>query len=113
MVSGQNPNQMSVLSTPPETVAIRPWKQARRGSWIGEAGSQAGVAQSVTVRRKTREKLAWGLAGVLTVACALLAVAYVSRAPEPPRTFRSTLAPPAGTALVPFDEFGLALIECR
>jgi Tol biopolymer transport system component len=77
--------------------------------WVGDAGSQAGVAHSVTVRRKTREKLAWGLAGVLAVACALLAVPYVSRAPEPPRTFRSTLAPPAGTALVPFDEFGLAL----
>jgi Tol biopolymer transport system component len=77
--------------------------------WISEAGSQAGVAQSVTIRRKTREKLAWGLAASLAVACALLAVAYVLRAPEPPRTFRSTLTPPPGTALVPFDEFGLAL----
>jgi Tol biopolymer transport system component len=77
--------------------------------WIGEAGSQAGVAQSVTIRRKTREKLAWGLAALLAVLCALLSVAYVSRAPEPPRTFRSTIAPPDGTALVPYDEFGLAL----
>jgi Tol biopolymer transport system component len=77
--------------------------------WIGEAGSQAGVAHSVTVRRKAREKLAWGLAGVLAVACALLAFAHVARAPQPLRTFRSTIAAPEGTALVPFDEFGLAL----
>jgi Tol biopolymer transport system component len=77
--------------------------------WLSEAGSQAGVALSLTVRRKTRERLAWGVAAVLAVSCVALAIGYVSRAPEPPRTFRATLAPPPGTALVPFDQFGLAL----
>ncbi|MFY9551102.1 MAG: serine/threonine-protein kinase, partial [Thermoanaerobaculia bacterium] len=30
--------------------------------WIGESGSQAGVAMPVAARRKSRERLAWGLA---------------------------------------------------
>ncbi|MDQ6803263.1 MAG: protein kinase [Acidobacteriota bacterium] len=30
--------------------------------WINEAGSQAGVATPITMRRKTREMIAWGLA---------------------------------------------------
>jgi Tol biopolymer transport system component len=77
--------------------------------WISEAGSQAGVAQSVTVRRKTRERVAWGVAALLAVLCAALAIGYASRAPEPERTFRATLTPPPGNALTPFDEFGLAL----
>jgi len=32
--------------------------------WISEAGSQAGVATPVTVRKRTREKLAWGIAAL-------------------------------------------------
>ena len=31
-------------------------------SWISQAGSQAGVAAPVALRRKTRERLAWGIA---------------------------------------------------
>ena len=77
--------------------------------WISEAGSQAGVAHSVTIRRKSREKLVWGLAALLAIACVALAAGYAARAPEPPRTFRATLTPPPGTALVPFDQLGLAL----
>jgi eukaryotic-like serine/threonine-protein kinase len=77
--------------------------------WISEAGSQAGVPHSMTVRRKTRERLAWGIAALLGLACVALAVGYARRAPEPPRTFRATLSPPPGTALLPFDQFGLAL----
>ncbi len=33
--------------------------------WLGEVGSQAGLSTAITIRRKTREKLAWGLAGIL------------------------------------------------
>jgi len=42
--------------------------------WIGEAGSQAGVAGPVTMRRRSRERIAWLLAVVMTIA-ALAAVA--------------------------------------
>jgi serine/threonine protein kinase len=44
------------------------WQSARdiasQLRWIGEAGSQAGLATTVTVHRKTRKNLAWGLAAV-------------------------------------------------
>ncbi len=42
--------------------------------WISEAGSQAGVATPLMIRRKTREKLAWTLAAafaLMTVAAAI------------------------------------------
>ena len=52
--------------------------------WIAQAGSQAGVASSIAVRRKTRESLAWGLAALCAVAAIGLGVALVrSRAARP------------------------------
>jgi len=42
--------------------------------WIGEAGSQAGVAGPMTLRRKSRERIAWILAAAMTIA-AMAAVA--------------------------------------
>ena len=39
--------------------------------WISEAGSQAGVAAPITMRRKTRERLAWSVAAILLVAAAV------------------------------------------
>jgi len=41
--------------------------------WISEAGSQAGVATPITVRRKARERLAWILAAAGLIAGATLA----------------------------------------
>jgi Tol biopolymer transport system component/predicted Ser/Thr protein kinase len=45
--------------------------------WIAHAGSQAGVATPISVRRKTRERIAWVVAGAaiggLAIAAALLA----------------------------------------
>ncbi|MCI0408095.1 MAG: serine/threonine protein kinase, partial [Acidobacteria bacterium] len=35
--------------------------------WISEAGSQAGVAAPITLRRKSRERLAWITAGLLAL----------------------------------------------
>ena len=77
--------------------------------WIGEAGSQAGVAVPVAVRRKTRERLAWGAAATLGVLSLALGVAYLSRPAPVARALRATLAPPPGHALIPFDFAGLAL----
>ncbi|MGE5175683.1 MAG: protein kinase domain-containing protein, partial [Hyphomicrobiales bacterium] len=62
--------------------------------WIAEGGSQAGVAAPVAARRKTRERIAWGLVGALAVAAG--ALAFVALKPKPaskPVIFE--LTPPA------------------
>ena len=61
--------------------------------WIAE-GSQAGVPTRVATRRKSRERLAWALAGLTTILAALFATAYLRRAPRPLPAVRSTLALP-------------------
>ncbi|HUP49296.1 MAG TPA: protein kinase [Thermoanaerobaculia bacterium] len=67
--------------------------------WIGEAGSQAGVAAPVVRRRKTRERVAWSLAavaGVLAVAAGTLLVRdYV----QPQQTLAVNLTANSGTTL--------------
>jgi len=90
------------------------WQSARdvgaELQWIAEAGSQAEAAAPMPMRRKTREALAWGLAGVLAVAALGLGLGYVMRpAPTPPQAFRATIMPPPGNAVFPFDLLGLAL----
>jgi Tol biopolymer transport system component len=77
--------------------------------WLSEAGSQAGVATAVTMRRRTRERLAWSLAAMLAVIAAALAVGFVRRAPVAAPAFRATIMPPPDTALIPFDMLGLSL----
>ncbi|HJS57145.1 MAG TPA: protein kinase, partial [Vicinamibacteria bacterium] len=77
--------------------------------WIAQAGSQAGVASAIAVRRRTRESLGWGLAALSTVAAIGLGAALVSSRAPAPAAFRASLPPPPGTALVPYDELGLAL----
>jgi Tol biopolymer transport system component len=49
--------------------------------WIAE-GSQAGVPTRVATRRKSRERLAWAVAGIGLALAALLAIGYVRRAPR-------------------------------
>jgi Tol biopolymer transport system component len=51
--------------------------------WIAQAGSQAGVASSIAVRRRTRESLAWGLAAVALAVTAWLGLARARSAPAP------------------------------
>ncbi len=77
--------------------------------WISEAGSQAGVATSVTIRRKTRERLAWALAGIFAVVAAIAVAVSVKTQPDLAEAFRATLDPPAETALLPYDVLGIAL----
>jgi len=77
--------------------------------WVSEAGSQAGVATAITVRRRSRERLAWVLAGLLAIIAAALAAGFVRRAPVAAPPFRATLMPPPDTALIPFDVLGLSL----
>jgi eukaryotic-like serine/threonine-protein kinase len=78
--------------------------------WISEAGSQAGVAVPVAVRRKTRERLAWGIAAAAVLLAALSAIIAVGLAKTPPgRRVVAGIAPPAAASLIPFDELGVAL----
>jgi serine/threonine protein kinase len=52
--------------------------------WISEAGSQAGVASAITIRRRTREWLAWLAAVVVVATIAVLVTKKLQPAPPPP-----------------------------
>jgi Tol biopolymer transport system component len=77
------------------------WQSARDVAgelqWIGEAGSQAGVAAPITMRRKTRERLAWSLAGVAMLAAAVLGGLVLGR--DEVRPMYVGIAPPEGIRL--------------
>jgi eukaryotic-like serine/threonine-protein kinase len=62
--------------------------------WIAEGGSQVGLPAPVVARRKSREKLAWGLLAAALLAAAALAVGYVRRTPKPAPLVRFDIAPP-------------------
>jgi eukaryotic-like serine/threonine-protein kinase len=64
--------------------------------WISEAGSQAGVAATISVRKKTRERLAWAAAAVLAIALAAFGVLYMRASQRATRLFVTDIAPPAG-----------------
>ena len=68
--------------------------------WIAEGGSQAGAPAVVVSRRKTREKLAWGLSALLFVAVALLGYGYARRAPSPATPVRFQLVLPDALSVV-------------
>ncbi|MCM2316438.1 MAG: protein kinase, partial [Thermoanaerobaculia bacterium] len=64
--------------------------------WLSEAGSQAGVATTVTIRRKTREKLAWGIAALFAVVATLVLGWMIARTKStgPKRPFHASVAYP-------------------
>src|SRR6266849_3251796 len=49
--------------------------------WITEGGSQAGVPAPVAARRRSREKIAWTLVALLTVAAVALGIGFLKREP--------------------------------
>jgi serine/threonine protein kinase/Tol biopolymer transport system component len=77
--------------------------------WIAEAGSQAGVPATVTIRRRSRERLAWTLVALLVAATGALGILSLRRGGARAEAFRATLNPPPDTSLIPFDELGLSL----
>ena len=65
--------------------------------WIAEGGSQAGVPAPLVARRKSRERLAWGVAAALALATLALAAALLARPRAAARLVRSSLVAPEKT----------------
>jgi eukaryotic-like serine/threonine-protein kinase len=71
--------------------------------WIADAGSQAGVAAPIALRRRSRERVAWIAAGLLALAAATLAVAlWRVRAPAPPSPMKLVAMLPDGVPAARF-----------
>jgi Tol biopolymer transport system component len=68
--------------------------------WIAEGGSQVGLPAPVAHRRKSRERLAWGLAAAATAIAAIFAVGFVRRAPARPHAVRFEIANPEGITTI-------------
>jgi|WetSurMetagenome_2_1015567.scaffolds.fasta_scaffold01676_4 eukaryotic-like serine/threonine-protein kinase len=68
--------------------------------WIVEGGSQAGAPAVVVHRRKSREKLAWGLAGASLAVAAALGVGFTLRAPKAESPVRFQFVLPPGMSVV-------------
>jgi eukaryotic-like serine/threonine-protein kinase len=68
--------------------------------WVAEGGSQAGLPAPVAARRKSRERLAWGVAAAELGAAAALGFGFVRRAPAVPRAVRFEVAAPEGIIAV-------------
>jgi Tol biopolymer transport system component len=68
--------------------------------WIAEGGSQVGLPAPVAQRRKSRERLAWGLAAAAGAAAAILGIGFVRRAPARPRLVRFEIANPEGITTI-------------
>jgi Tol biopolymer transport system component len=74
------------------------WQSARDVAaelkWVSQGGSQTGLPVMVSQRRRTREKLAWGAAGLAALTAIAFAVAWTRRAPQPPQLVRFQLVLP-------------------
>jgi len=76
--------------------------------WIVEGGSLVGLPAPVAARRKSRERLAWGVAVAAVGAALALALVLSSRPRESPRILQSAILPPEKTAFA-FDAGPMAL----
>jgi eukaryotic-like serine/threonine-protein kinase len=62
--------------------------------WIAEGGSQAGLPAPVAARRRSRERIAWTLVALLTVAAVALGIGFLKRAPKSPPRVTFAINPP-------------------
>jgi serine/threonine protein kinase len=68
--------------------------------WIASGGSQAGVPTPVAARRRSRQRIAWLLAGALALAVVALGSPLLLRRSEPPRVVRLEVRPPRGATSI-------------
>jgi Tol biopolymer transport system component len=68
--------------------------------WIAQGGSQAGVPAPLVARRKSRERLAWGVAAALAAATIALAAVHFARPRAAPRPVRTSILPPEKTTFL-------------
>jgi serine/threonine protein kinase/Tol biopolymer transport system component len=66
--------------------------------WIAEGGSSVGVPAVVATKRKSRERLAWILAGASTFVALVLLTALATRHPPDLKPVRFQIEKPAGTS---------------
>jgi Tol biopolymer transport system component len=71
--------------------------------WAAEGGSAAGLPAPVVAKRKSRERLAWAVAGLLGVVAAVAVVGYLRRAPSAGQPIRASILPAPGTIFNPID----------
>jgi len=75
------------------------WQTARdlllELKWVAEAGSRAGVPAPVAARRKSRERLAWGIASVAAAGALGLAALLIARTPPKPEPVRFVFETPS------------------
>ena len=78
------------------------WQSARDVAgelrWISEAGSQAGVAAPITIRRKNRERIAWTAAAIGFVLAGSLLVLALRERSKPPLVIQSSIIAPENSA---------------
>jgi serine/threonine protein kinase/Tol biopolymer transport system component len=86
------------------------WQSARDVAgqlrWIAEAGSQAGLPAPITSSRKTRERLAWGVAVFAALTTMAIAAAAFLRPTARPPLIVSSIVPPEGAT---FDSGSMAM----
>jgi serine/threonine protein kinase len=66
-------------------------------SWVSQAGSQAGVAAPLSLRRKTRERLAWALAALGALATATVLTVHLREPAAEARPTLTQILPPKDT----------------
>jgi serine/threonine protein kinase len=62
--------------------------------WVAEGGSQAGLPAPVVARRRSRERIAWVVAGILAASTIALTIREVQRPRSSPAVVRSNVLPP-------------------
>ncbi len=62
--------------------------------WVAEGGSQAGLPAPVVARRKSRERLAWGLNAATALVAMVFAFLFLESRREPPLVLQASLLAP-------------------
>jgi Tol biopolymer transport system component len=62
--------------------------------WIAEGGSKAGVPAPVAARRKSRERILWGVSALLLAACVALALLHFGQTKTGQRAIHAYIPPP-------------------